>query len=63
METLEEWWYNSAQSQFRRCREMSAQEGQLCVAAAFTLLPVGKIGLEVGLGAVEGRKIFSPVEN
>lgn len=37
MEPLEEWWYNSAQSQFRWYREMSAQEGQLCVAAAFTL--------------------------
>jgi hypothetical protein len=42
---------------------MSAQEGQLCVAAAFTLLPIGKIGLEVSLSAVEGRKIFSSVEN
>jgi hypothetical protein len=63
METLEEWWYNSAQPQFRQYREISAQEGQLCVAAAFTLLPVGKTGREVSLGAVEGRKIFSSVEN
>jgi hypothetical protein len=31
---------------------MSTQEGQLCVASAFTLLPVGKIGLEFGVGAV-----------
>jgi len=42
---------------------MSAQESQPCVAAAFTLLPVGKIGLEFGLSAVEGRNIFFPVEN
>jgi hypothetical protein len=63
METLVEWWYNSAQSHFRQYGEMSAQEGQLCVAAAFTLLSVGKIGLEVSQGAVGGRKIFSSVEN
>jgi hypothetical protein len=63
METLEEWWYNSAQSHFRKYREMCAQKGQLCVAAAFTLLPFGKIGLEISQGAVEERKIFSSVEN
>ena len=67
METSEEWWYSSAHSQFRQQTEMSA-EGQLCAATAFTLLSVGKIGLEIGLGAFwvcggGGRKIFSPVEN
>jgi hypothetical protein len=63
METLEEWWYTSVQSQFRQYKETSDYEGQLCATAACTFLLVEKIGLEVSLGAVEGRKIFSSVEN